>query len=117
MLEDTPQSCVCNTEPAPGAALMYSLVLIYHEDVESEITAIIKRQMLVARYTKVQDVVGARSDLLEDSDYDAPRGKNNMLIIVAECEVITALADSFRALREMKGHGLRGYITPVQSVI
>ena len=99
-----------------GPVPMQALTLIYHEDFEPQITGIIQRKMLVARYTRVRDVVGARADIMQDMDI-TPEGKNHMLIIVATQQVIDEIAAAFRALREMKGHGLRGYITPVDGLI
>ncbi|HEX2951116.1 MAG TPA: hypothetical protein VHV83_16350, partial [Armatimonadota bacterium] len=61
---------------------MRALTLIYHEDFEAEITGIVQEKMLVARYTKIRDVIGARTDIMQEADY-APNGQNNMLIIVA----------------------------------
>ena len=112
---------LATTQPVPvsyqgGPVAMNALTLIYHEDIESEITGIIQRKMLVARYTRIRDVVGARADIMADMDI-ATDGQNNMLIIVATHDVIAELAISFRALREVKGHGLRGYITPVEGLI
>lgn len=99
-----------------GPAPMRALTLIYHEDFEVEITAVIKRCMAVARYTKIRDVVGARTDEIQEMDY-AQNGKNNMLIIVATQEVIFELSQQLRELRQVKGHGLRGYVTPVEGLI
>ncbi len=109
-----PQSCDPNDS---GAQIMRSLVLIYHEDLEVEIHAIIKRQMVVSRYTKIRDVIGARTDTMRETDFVQPTGANHMLIIVGDCEVIRHLAREFQELRARRGHGLRGYITPVEEVI
>jgi excinuclease UvrABC helicase subunit UvrB len=95
---------------------MRALTLIYHEDLEPEITGIIQHTMLIARYTKIRDVIGARTDIMQEVDYSA-NGKNHMLIIVATQEVIQELAQALRVLRQVKGHGLRGYITPVEGLI
>jgi len=104
-----------NIGPSDGDG-MCALTLIYHEDVEPEIIGIIQRGMTVARYTKVQDVVGARADMLQQTDYE-PHGQNQMLIIFAERSVIHQIADALRDLRRSKRHGLRGYVTPVEEVI
>lgn len=104
---------VRNAEPMEP---MRALTLIYHEDFEPEITGIIQRKMLVARYTKVRDVQGARADIMQDTDF-TPHGQNNMLIIVATQQVVLELAESLRELRLIRGHGLRGYITPVEGLI
>jgi hypothetical protein len=109
--------------PRPGSlpdvdthSAMRALTLIYHEDLEPAITAIIQQKMLVARYTKIRDVIGARADVLQDVDYD-PQGLNHLLIVVAALEVVQELSDALRDLRQRQGHGLRGYITPVDGLI
>lgn len=110
------------TTPQPGLARgesgtpMRALTLIYHEDFESEITGIIQQKMLVARYTRVRDVVGARTDIMQDIDYQ-PAGSNHLLLIVATLDTITELAQALRELRQKIGHGLRGYITTVEGLI
>ena len=95
---------------------IFALHLIYHDDFEADITSIIHDNMLVARYTKIRDVIGARTDMLHGTDF-APHGQNNLLIIVGGHDVIVGLADAFRGLRQNKGHGLRGYILPVDGLI
>ncbi|MHB9130757.1 MAG: hypothetical protein ACYDBB_06665 [Armatimonadota bacterium] len=99
-----------------GATPMCVLTLIYHEDFEQHINRIIQREMLVARYTKIREVVGARTDTLEESDYE-PSGSNHMLMLVAEHTVIQLLSQQLKELRQTEGHGLRGYITPVIDMI
>lgn len=95
---------------------MRALTLIYHEDFEPEITGIIQEKMLVARYTKVRDVIGARADSIQDADF-SDHGRNHMLIIVATQEIVQELAEALVHLRRTNGHGLRGYITPVEGLI
>ena len=97
-------------------AAMRALTLIYHEDMEVDITVIIEQKMPVARYTKIRDVIGARTEAIREMDYTSD-GRNNLLIIVATEEIILELAQALRALRQRKGHGLRGYITPVEGLI
>jgi len=104
------------TRNGEAMAPMRALTLIYHEDFEQEITGIIQQKMLVARYTRIRDVVGARTDIMQEADY-VPDGQNHMLIIVATQEVVLELAQALRELRGTKGHGLRGYITPVEGLI
>jgi hypothetical protein len=99
-----------------NVAAMNALTLVYHEDFEPEITGIIQREMLVPRYTRVRDVIGARGDNMHNLNI-VPDGKNHMLFIVASHDIIEELATAFRALRAAKGHGLRGYITPVDGLI
>lgn len=95
---------------------MRSLVIFYHEEFEDAINGIIQRGMGVARYTKISRVTGARVDSFHDSDYQ-PESHNHMLVIVADCATVHALAHELKTLRASKGHGLRGYISPVEEVI
>ncbi|OPZ84498.1 MAG: hypothetical protein BWY76_01816 [bacterium ADurb.Bin429] len=101
---------------APAVTTMRSLVLIYHEDFEDAINGIIQRGMGVARYTKIRNVVGARVETMQDIDYQ-PESRNHMLILVADCDTVHGIARELKALRESRGHGVRGYITPVEEVI
>lgn len=101
---------------APGHTAMRSLVIFYHEDYEAAITGIVQRGMGVARYTKVHNVTGARVDTFHDVDYQ-PESRNHMLVIVADCGTVAAIATELRALRASKGHGVRGFITPVDDII
>jgi len=110
------------SEPIPTAAdttaqplNMCSLTVIYHEDFEDEIIGILGREMAVTRYTKVQNVVGARRDTLSAEEVSI--GKNHMLIIVGIREDINSIAVALRMLREIKGHGIRGFITPVDDLV
>jgi hypothetical protein len=101
----------------PGAATpMCVLTLIYHEDFEEQINRIIQHEMLVARYTKVRGVVGARTETMEETDYESS-SSNHMLVLVAENAVIQQLSQQLKDLRQTEGHGLRGYITPVIDII
>jgi len=40
-----------------------------------------------------------------------------MLVTLAERETVYAMLDDLRELRQRKGHGLRGYVTPAEEVI
>ncbi len=102
--------------PASGETPMRALTLIYHEIFEEDIARIVQAQMGVARYTKIRDVIGARLDTMTETDY-APTHRNHMLILVADCSTVQAIAAALKALREHSGHGLRGYITPVEDII
>ena len=102
-------------ESATGTA-MCALTLVYHEEVEAAILAVLRQQLMVVRYTKVRDVVGARDEALERADV-APRGSRHMLVVLAERETVDRLLADFRALRQKLGHGLRGYVTPVEELI
>jgi len=111
---DTTQTA---TTPVVTAAEMRSLVLIFHDAFEADITRIIQRLMGVARYTKIRDVVGARIDAIAGTDYEPQQGQNNMLILVADLKTVSQIAEELKALRRKKGHGLRGYVTPVDDII
>lgn len=102
-------------DPAPGTA-MCALTLIYHADYEVAITSLLQEHMVVARYTKVRDVVGARAEALGVDDFD-PDGGYHMIIVLAERVIIHTLAGVLRDLRASRGHGLRGYVSPVEDVI
>lgn len=101
---------------SPDDADMFALTLIYHEEFEPAILGIIQRGMTVARYTKIHEVVGARTDMLQTADYQ-PHGHNCMLILFAERQVVHEMAEELRILRKTKRHGLRGFVTPVAEVI
>ena len=103
-----------STEPATGTQ-MYTLTLVYYQEYEMNIHSLIQQAMVVPRYTKIADVVGARIHSMGD-DEDAPPNYH-MMIVCAESEVIHNLADKLRELRNKKGNGLRGYITPVEAII
>jgi len=104
-------------EPSARTA-MCTLTIIYHEDFEPDIIAIIKQHLLVPRYTKISGVVGARQDIVAETDYEAlPNDNRHMLVTLAERETVYAMLDDLRELRQRKGHGLRGYVTPAEEVI
>lgn len=102
-------------ESANGTA-MCALTLIYHEDFEPAINGILQRAMSIVRYTKLRDVVGARADTLDNADI-AQVGSRHMIVILAEREIINTLLIQLRELRQKKGTGLRGFVTPVEEVI
>jgi|GEM_PF-1284102 len=103
------------TDTASQELNMCSLTVIYHEDFEDEIIGILGREMAVTRYTKVENVVGARKDTVSAEEVSI--GKNHMLIIVGIREDINSIAAALRMLREIKGHGIRGFITPVDDLV
>jgi hypothetical protein len=102
--------------PTSGETPMRQLTLIYHEIFEDDITRVVGQQMGVARYTKIRDVVGARRDAAAEGDYE-PMHQNHLLILVADCGTVQAITAALKELRQKQGHGLRGYITPVEDVI
>ena len=102
--------------PAAPGTEMCALTLIYYQEFELIVHSLIQQHMGVPRYTKISDVVGARLYTMGDSD-ETPSPTYHMLTLFAEREVIYKLADELRELRRRKGHGLRGYITPVEAII
>jgi len=103
------------TEPGVRSA-MCTLTIIYHEDFEPDIVGILQRHLGVPRYTKITDVVGARQAGLSESEYQSSEHRH-MLVALAERETVYAMLDDLRELRNKKGHGLRGYVTPAEEVI
>jgi hypothetical protein len=95
---------------------METLFLIYDETFEPEISGIIERGMIVSRYTRVDNVVGARMVEREAIGYLADR-RNRLIIIVADPATIAKLVDDLRDLRTRKGHGLRAFVVKAETVI
>jgi hypothetical protein len=96
---------------------MEALFIIYDELFEPHIRTIIERGMVVARYTRIDNVIGARMvHLQEASKYLADR-RNRMIVAVADAATITQIVADLRALREREGHGLRAFSMPVSQVV
>jgi hypothetical protein len=95
---------------------MQTLFLIYDETFEPEISGIIERGMIVSRYTRIDDVVGARMAQAEAIGYVADR-RNRLIIIVAEPPTVAKLVEDLRDLRTRKGHGLRAFVVKAETVI
>jgi len=96
---------------------METLFLIYDEMLEPHITGIIERDMVVARYTRIDEVVGARmAEQEQDTGYISDR-RNRIIIVIAEPPTIARLVSDLRALRAREGHGLRGFVVPASQVI
>jgi hypothetical protein len=95
---------------------METLFLIYDESFEAEISGIIERGMIVSRYTRVDNVVGARMVEREAIGYLADR-RNRLIIIVADPPTIAKLVNDLRELRTRKGHGLRAFVVKAETVI
>jgi hypothetical protein len=95
---------------------MQTLFLIYDETFEPEISGIIERGMIVSRYTRIDNVVGARMAQAEAIGYVADR-RNRLIIIVAEPATIAKLVEALRDLRTRKGHGLRAFVVKAETVI
>lgn len=96
---------------------METLFVIYDVQFEAEIAAIIERDMVISRYSRLDNVVGARMAAQEArSGYLSDR-RNRMIIAVAEPETVARIVEGLRALRARKGHGLRAFVVPVSQVI
>jgi hypothetical protein len=96
---------------------MKTLFLIHDEGFEPEVTSLIERDMVVTRYSRIDDVVGARVAELEAETGYTMKRRNRLIIVIAEDELISRLAGELAALRRRKGHGLRGFVVPVEVVI
>ena len=107
-----------NTPDSSTRTAMCTLTIIYHEDYEQDIVMILRQHMHIPRYTKISGVVGARQDIVAETDYEAtPPDSRHMLVALAERETVYGIIEDLRELRERKGHGLRGYISPAEEVV
>jgi hypothetical protein len=96
---------------------MQSLFVIYDEAFQQEISAIIERDMVVPRYSRLDGVIGARmAQREEQSGYLADR-RNRMIMLVAEPLTIARIVVALKDLRARKGHGLRAFVVPTIEVI
>ena len=95
---------------------METLFLIYDETFEPEINGIIERGMIVSRYTRVDNVVGARMAEREATGFLADR-RNRLILVIAEPPTIARLVDDLRSLRARKNRGLRAFVFKAESVI
>ncbi len=96
---------------------METLFLIYHESFEADVSAIVGRHMVVSRYTRIDDVIGARMVEREEDTAQRSERQNRIILIVAEPSTIAGMLDELKALREREGHGLRAFVVPVSRVI
>ena len=96
---------------------METLFLIYDEALQAEVSAVIEAEMVVPRYTRIDEVIGARTAEMEaESGYLADR-RNRMIVVVAERPTVDRLAADLAALRARKGHGLRAFVVAARIVI
>jgi len=96
---------------------MEVLFVIYEESFESEVSALIGRAMVVARYSRIDHVIGARmAEQEQETGYFTDR-RNQMILAIAEPATIARLVEDLRALRQRKGHGLRAFVMPAATVI
>jgi hypothetical protein len=96
---------------------MEALFLIYDKALQAEVSAVIERDMVVSRYTRIDQVIGARTAEREArSGYLADR-RNRIILVVAEPPTIARLVTDLHSLRQRKGHGLRAFVVPATRVI
>ena len=96
---------------------MEVLFVIYEESFEDEISALAERAMVVPRYSRIDNVIGARmAEQEQETGYLTDR-RNQMILVIAEPATIARLADDLRAMRQRKGHGLRAFVMPAAAVI
>ncbi len=96
---------------------MEALFLIYDEVLEGDVRSVIERGMIVPRYSRVDEVIGARMVGLEAAGNYLSDRRNRMIMLVAEPHTIGDLITELRALRQREGHGLRAFVVPVTEVI
>jgi len=96
---------------------MQTLFVIYDEGMEADITAIIEQGMVVPRYTRIDNVIGARMAEREAATGYVADRRNRMIVAVAEEPVIAQIAKGMRALRRRRKHGLRAFVVGLKEVI
>lgn len=96
---------------------MEVLFVIYDEAFESEVSRLIERAMVVARYTRIDDVIGARMAEQEDHTGYLTDRRNQMIVVISEKATIARLVEDLRGLRQRKGHGVRAFVVPAATVI
>jgi len=94
-----------------------TLFLIYDESLETEISAIVQRDMVVSRYTRIDGVVGARMAEQEDETGYIGERRNRLILLMADPSTIAHVVDDLKALRARKGHGLRAFVVKASTVI
>jgi len=96
---------------------METLFVIYDEAFQEEISGVIERDMVVARYSRLDNVIGARmAQQEEQSGYLADR-RNRMIMVVGDPTTIARIVANLRELRTRRGHGLRAFVVPTTEVI
>ncbi len=96
---------------------METLFLIYDETLETEISRIIQRDMIVSRYTRVDNVVGARMAEQEAATDFVTDRRNRLIILISEPQTIAKLVADLRALQTKEGHGLRAFVVKAETVL
>lgn len=96
---------------------METLFIVYHESFEPDVTAIIERHMVISRYTRIDDVIGARMVEREEDTGERSERQNRIILLVAEPSVINRMLGELKALHDREGHGIRAFVVPVSRVI
>jgi hypothetical protein len=93
-----------------------ALFIIYHKDLEAQVRQVVDRGMAVPRYTRIDDVIGARMvEMAEASGYATDR-HNQLIMLLAEEGVVNSLIRELQVLRRQQGHGLRGFVLDTTKV-
>ena len=96
---------------------MKVLHLIYDVEFEPMVHAVLHRGMAIPRYTRLNDITGARVIELEHhADYKMDL-KNRMVVVIAPALIIDKLVHEFKELRARLKHGIRGYVTSAEQII
>lgn len=96
---------------------MKVLHLIYDMELEPMIHGILHRGMVIPRYTRLNDITGARAIELEHhADYEM-EARNRMVIVIAPGPIMDRLVVELKELRARLKHGIRGYVTSAEQFI
>lgn len=95
---------------------MKVLFIIYHEDLEPQVRNVLHRGMVVPRYTRIDDVIGARMVEAEEETGIATERHNRMVTVIADENIIGELVSDLERVRRAEGHGLRGFVVDATQV-
>ena len=96
---------------------METLFIIYDELFDEDVRAIIERGMVIPRYSRIDDVIGARTAEMQHQVSYLDDRRNRMIVAIAESAVIAQIVGDLRLLRDREGHGLRAFVVPVLAVV
>jgi hypothetical protein len=96
---------------------MKALHLVYDVEIEPLIHGILHRGMVIPRYTRFNDITGARAIELEAHTDYTMHETNRMVLVMAPEPVMDKLVADLRVLRGRLKHGLRGYVTSAEQFI
>jgi hypothetical protein len=96
---------------------METLFIIYDVLFESRIREIIEQGMVIPRYTRIDNVVGARAAEMEAATSYVADRNNRMIVAIAEPPTIAQIVQGLSVLRQQAGHGLRAFVVPATQVI